>query len=291
MSNFDKLINCPATISYIDNDLSNYTASSHIMFGPSGTGKTTASNLLFERFISDGWGREETLFRYINSAQNNGVDFIRELEKTLKDRFIFRNHFYIFDEAHRMSRAAWDSLLLTLEAMPDNTVFCFCTTEIKTIPSTITSRCYMHQFNTLSVESLVALAERDGLAPDTPRAAIEYYAAASNGNVREFKKQLDSYDQESELSFVARKDLFTDLLDSHDTAKSMSLVNIIEQEFRSPTEFLLYALKFINSNDIDDLCLKRWSKGIVACVVETKQLSDELAWEVIKFHLIWGLIV
>lgn len=288
---FNKLINCPATISCIDNDLSNYTASSHIMFGPSGTGKTTASNLLFERFISDGWGREETLFRYINSAQNNGVDFIRELEKTLKDRFIFRNHFYIFDEAHRMSRAAWDSLLLTLEAMPDNTVFCFCTTEIKTIPSTITSRCYMHQFSTLSVESLVALAERDNLAPDLPKAVIEYYAAASNGNVREFKKQLGSYDPDSELSLVARKDLLTELLNSKEPAKSSALMNVVEQEFLNPGEFLLYAMKFINSIGIVDLQLEQLTKDVISCVIETKQLSDELAWEIIRFHFVWGWVV
>lgn len=288
---FNKLINCPVTISYIDNDLSNYTASSHIMFGPSGTGKTTASNLLFERFISDGWGREETLFRYINSAQNNGVDFIRELEKTLKDRFIFRNHFYIFDEAHRMSRAAWDSLLLTLEAMPDNTVFCFCTTEIKTIPSTITSRCYMHQFSTLSVESLVALAERDNLAPDLPKAVIEYYAAASNGNVREFKKQLGSYDPDSELSLVARKDLLTELLNSKEPAKSSALMNVVEQEFLNPGEFLLYAMKFINSIGIVDLQLGQLTKDVISCVIETKQLSDELAWEIIRFHFVWGWVV
>src|SRR5687767_2482463 len=74
----------------------------------------------------------------IDAASNRGVDDAREL----RERAMYaptgedRHKVYIIDEAHMLTREAWNALLKILEEPPPRVVFVFATTEPHKIQQT-----------------------------------------------------------------------------------------------------------------------------------------------------------
>lgn len=150
--------------------------------GPSGTGKTTMANAVAEQVVESD---ESTLSRYINCADKNGVEFVRDLIATVHQRAVHKTHVYIFDEAHRFTANAWDAMLVFLEALPDNTVLMFCTTRIKNIPDTILSRLFRCEFRP-DDEVLTKICKDFGVADQYIKPALR----SCGGNARVLKQQL-----------------------------------------------------------------------------------------------------
>src|SRR5258708_29282746 len=78
----------------------------------------------------------------MDAASNRGIDEIRELREgvaTLPFESAYK--FYIIDEAHALTGAAWGALLKTLEEPPEHVVFVLSTTELEKVTETIRSRC------------------------------------------------------------------------------------------------------------------------------------------------------
>jgi DNA polymerase-3 subunit gamma/tau len=66
----------------------------------------------------------------MDAASNRSVDDIRDLrERVGYAPAAGRWKVYILDEAHMLTREAWNAFLKTLEEPPPNTVFVLCTTE------------------------------------------------------------------------------------------------------------------------------------------------------------------
>jgi DNA polymerase-3 subunit gamma/tau len=140
----------------------------------------------------------------IDGASNNGVDDARSLIDSLQSAPPpgSRYKIYIIDEAHMLSKEAWNALLKSLEEPPPNTVFIFATTETHKILETVISRCQRHDFtrinSNLIASSLQEIAQKEGVsvAPDV----LALIAKKSVGGMRDAQSMFDRL-----LSFAAEK--------------------------------------------------------------------------------------
>ena len=83
----------------------------------------------------------------IDAASNRGIDDIRDLrEKIRLAPANLSKKVYIIDEAHMLTKEAFNALLKTLEEPPEHAVFVLCTTQAEKIPGTIASRCWQVNF-------------------------------------------------------------------------------------------------------------------------------------------------
>jgi DNA polymerase-3 subunit gamma/tau len=96
----------------------------------------------------------------IDAASNRGVDDARDL----RERAMYapseegRYKVYIVDEAHMLTREAWNALLKILEEPPPRVIFVFATTEplkIQQAAAPILSRCQRFDFRRIGVADVV----------------------------------------------------------------------------------------------------------------------------------------
>jgi DNA polymerase-3 subunit gamma/tau len=183
----------------------------YLFSGPRGTGKTSTARLLAkavncqhedpgqrpcntcDHCVAVNEGRYLDLIE-IDAASHTGVDDVREL----RDKIAFspgegQYKFYIIDEVHRFSGAAFDALLKTLEEPPEHALFVLATTEIEKVPDTIMSRCLPFEFRRVSVtelaDHLTMIAEAENFNID--REALELIARQGTGSVRDSISLLD----------------------------------------------------------------------------------------------------
>jgi DNA polymerase-3 subunit gamma/tau len=82
----------------------------------------------------------------LDAASNTGIDNMREiLDNARYAPTVGRYKVYLIDEVHMLSKAAFNSMLKTLEEPPEHVKFILATTDPQKIPVTVLSRCL--QFN------------------------------------------------------------------------------------------------------------------------------------------------
>ena len=130
----------------------------------------------------------------LDAASNTGIDNMREiLDNARYAPTVGRFKVYLIDEVHMLSKAAFNSMLKTLEEPPEHVKFVLATTDPQKIPVTVLSRCL--QFNlkqlppALIDERLASILAAETIASDPP--ALALIARAAHGSMRDALSLLD----------------------------------------------------------------------------------------------------
>lgn len=131
-------------------------AHAYLFAGSRGLGKTSVARI-FARELGVG---ERDLYE-IDAASANSVDDIRELAEGIHTLpFESPYKLYILDEAHMLSKGAWNAFLKTLEEPPAYAIFILATTELDKVPETVQSRCQVFEFRKPTREGLAKIVEK-----------------------------------------------------------------------------------------------------------------------------------
>lgn len=187
----------------------NRVPSGMLFVGTRGTGKTSAARILAqalnctsdettkpcggcEACLSISQKQSLSVIE-VDAASNGSVADVRTLISSLQYNVGGTNRVVILDEAHSMSREAFNALLLTLEEPPENTVFILITTEPDKIPGTIKSRTIEFAFKKVTpadiFNRLIWIAEQESFS--TPTEVLQFIANRADGSLRDAVMNLD----------------------------------------------------------------------------------------------------
>ncbi len=187
----------------------------YLFCGPRGVGKTTTARILAmalncpDRAAGEPCGTCDSCERIwsggasldvveIDAASHRGVEDARDLRRraayapTSEERY----KIYILDEAHMLTRDAWNALLKILEEPPPRVIFAFATTEPQKIErgaAPVMSRCQRFDFRRVSVQDITSrletVLEAEGIAAEP--GALRAIARRAEGGVRDALSSLD----------------------------------------------------------------------------------------------------
>lgn len=181
---FEEVIGQEVVIKTLSGAIKNESIGHAYLFsGSRGTGKTSIARI-FARAI----GTHDDDIYEIDAASNRGIDDIRALRDavhTVPMRSPYK--VYIIDEAHMLTKEAFNALLKTLEEPPRHVVFILATTEEGKLPETVVSRCQGFRFEKPSQSVLKALvlrvAKKEGYTLE--KSSADLIALLGDGSFRD----------------------------------------------------------------------------------------------------------
>ena len=130
----------------------------------------------------------------MDAASNRSVDDVRDL----RERVAYapsggRWKVYILDEAHMLTKEAWNAFLKTLEEPPPKTVFVLATTESHKVMATIADRCQRFDFQRPSLEQISEVLNRVAATEsiEVDDGAVAMIARSASGSFRDALGTLD----------------------------------------------------------------------------------------------------
>ena len=236
------------------------TAHAYLFAGSRGTGKTSVARILARELgVSD-----KDLYE-MDAASNRGIDDIRELRECVYSMpFESPYKFYIIDEAHMLTKEAWNALLKTLEEPPAHAIFVLATTDRDKVPETIQSRSEVYVFRQPTREVLtgvvVEVAKKEGYILE--RSAAELIALLADGSFRDALSVLqkvlavskDTKIDIAEVELVSgspRGEFIRRILDAVSKKDATAALAAIDQavrenyDMRTLTKLLIHRMRFV----------------------------------------------
>ncbi len=230
----------------------------------------------------------------IDAASNNGVADVRQLIDhvgfaTMRSRY----RVVILDEAHMLTKPAFNALLKTLEEPPPKVVFVLATTELHKLPETIRSRCQVLLFRRVGDDDLKKrlqmIAEREQVT--VAAEVLDEIAASVRGGVRDAETALErvlpllreqgaKFDRDAYRAMVARIgtdatiEVVTDLLQG-DARKALHFARELQQNGTDEREALGELVETLRSLML--LKIDGADSGLVSTTGALRQRLQELA--------------
>ena len=207
---FDQMVGQEAVVRALSSALSTGRLHHAYLFtGTRGIGKTTVSRILAKSLNctgEDGQGgvtaqpcgrcsacREIDADRYVDyveldAASNRSIDEIRDLmERAAYKPTVGRYKVFMIDEAHQLTKDAFNALLKTLEEPPDYLKFVLATTDPDKMLPTVLSRCLQFNLRPMAPdtvqEHLAHVLQAEGIAYEEEALAV--LGRAARGSMRD----------------------------------------------------------------------------------------------------------
>jgi DNA polymerase III subunit gamma/tau len=208
--NFQQMVGQEAVVRALSNALqSGRLHHAYLFTGTRGIGKTTVSRILAKSLNCtgvDGLGGitatpcgvcsactqidADRFIDYIelDAASNRSIDEIRDLiERAAYKPAVGRFKVFMIDEAHQLTKDAFNALLKTLEEPPEYLKFVLATTDPEKMLPTVLSRCLQFNLRPMAPEvvreHLAHVLKAESVAFDEP--ALRLLARAARGSMRD----------------------------------------------------------------------------------------------------------
>jgi len=191
----------------------------------------------------------------MDAASHTGVDDIREILDGVRYPPVSLPYkVYIIDEAHMLSKSAFNALLKTLEEPPERVLFILATTESEKLPITVRSRCQRFDLRRLGVQEVAGylghVLTQESVEAESE--ALLTIARAADGSVRDalsLTERVLAYAREKIIAEDVRQALgmigpevvqsLSDAIAAGDAATAVSVVRQAAIQGSAPRALLL----------------------------------------------------